>query len=155
MVWYPPVPVRQMGAELVITADISQAPESSAAGNEFQILLQTCSIMSKSIKTLELRGGERLLVRPALNGVPVADFAAPHRAIQARRTATLRRRQAIQAGPRPLSLSNWSKKSLVRDEALKGSLNLKVTKGPEETNGRKTKLICFPMHEFCQGFPLL
>jgi hypothetical protein len=29
-----------------------------------------------------------------------------------------------------------AKKSLVRDEALKGSLNPKVSKGPEETTGR-------------------
>jgi hypothetical protein len=30
------------------------------------------------------------------------------------------------------------KKGPVRDEALKGSLNLMVSKGPEETNGEST-----------------
>ncbi len=45
------------------------------------------------------------------------------------------------------------KKAPSCDEALKGSLNLKVTKGPEETtrkNGTSDNL-----ESVCQGFPLL
>ena len=47
-----PVPVRyarQMGAELVIGVDISSAPEGNLASGVLQILLQTFSIMGKSI----------------------------------------------------------------------------------------------------------
>jgi len=107
-----PVPVRQarqMGAELVIAVDISQQPEANAPGDVFQILLQTFSIMSKSINTLELRGADLVVVRPALNGVSGADFAARHRAIQAGRAAMLQTlpqlRLAIEAGMRPVSPS--------------------------------------------------
>lgn len=107
-----PVPVRQarqMGAELVIAVDISQQPEANAPGDVFQILLQTFSIMSKSINTLELRGVDLVVVRPALNGVSGADFAARNRAIQAGRAAMLQAlpqlRQAIEAGMRPVSPS--------------------------------------------------
>lgn len=105
-----PVPVRQarqMGAELVIAVDISQQPEANAPGDVFQILLQTFSIMSRSINTLELRGADLVVVRPALNGVSGADFAARHRAIQAGRAAMLQAlpqlRLAIEAGMRPVS----------------------------------------------------
>ncbi len=107
-----PVPVRQarqMGAELVIAVDISQQPEANAPGDVFQILLQTFSIMGKSINTLELRGADLVVVRPALNGVSGADFAARNRAIQAGRAAMLQAlpqlRLAIEAGMRPVSPS--------------------------------------------------
>ncbi len=104
-----PVPVRQarqMGAELVIAVDISQAPESNVPSDMFQILLQTFAIMGKSINTLELRGPDLVIVRPALVGVSGADFAARSRAIQAGRMAMQQAlpqlRQAIEAGMRPL-----------------------------------------------------
>ncbi len=104
-----PVPVRQarqMGAELVIAVDISQQPEANAPGDVFQILLQTFSIMSKSINSLELLGSNLVVVRPALNGVSGADFAARNRAIQAGRAAMQQAlpqlRQAIEAGMRPV-----------------------------------------------------
>ncbi len=107
-----PVPVRQarkMGAELVIAVDISQQPEANAPGDVFQILLQTFSIMSKSINSLELLGSNLVVVRPALNGVSGADFAARNRAIQAGRAAMQQAlpqlRQAIEAGMRPVSPS--------------------------------------------------
>ncbi len=103
-----PVPVRQarqMGAELVVAVDISQQPEANVPGDVFQILLQTFAIMSKSINTLELRGADLVVVRPALNGVSGADFAARNRAIQAGRAAMLQAlpqlRLAIEAGMRP------------------------------------------------------
>ena len=102
-----PVPVRQarqMGAELVIAVDISQVPEANAPGDVFQILMQTFTIMSKSINTLELRGPELVVVRPVLNGVSGADFSARRRAIQAGREAMTQAlpqlRAAIEAGMR-------------------------------------------------------
>ena len=84
-----PVPVRfarQMGADLIIAVDISDAPESNAASDTLQILLQTFSIMSKSINTFELREAD-VVVRPALLGVSSADFGARRSAIEAGRAA--------------------------------------------------------------------
>lgn len=84
-----PVPVRyarQMGAELVIAVDISNAPEINPAGDTLQILLQTFTIMGRSINNWELRDAD-VVVRPALNGVASADFNARRRSIQAGRQA--------------------------------------------------------------------
>ncbi len=84
-----PVPVRyarQMGAELIVAVDISSAPEGNAASDTLQILLQTFSIMGKSINTFELREAD-LVVRPALVGVASSDFSARRRAIEAGRVA--------------------------------------------------------------------
>lgn len=84
-----PVPVRyarQMGAELIIAVDISSAPESNDASDTLQILLQTFSIMSKSINRFELREAD-VVVRPSLIGVGSSDFGARHRAIEAGRVA--------------------------------------------------------------------
>jgi NTE family protein len=84
-----PVPVRyarQMGAELVIAVDISSAPEANPAADTLQILMQTFTIMGKSINSLELKGAD-IVIRPALNNVTSADFGARRRAIQAGRVA--------------------------------------------------------------------
>nr|MDP2192718.1 patatin-like phospholipase family protein [Rhodoferax sp.] len=84
-----PVPVRyarQMGAELVIAVDISSPPEGNAASDSLQILLQTFSIMGKSINTFELREAD-VVVRPSLVGVASSDFGARRRAIEAGRVA--------------------------------------------------------------------
>jgi NTE family protein len=84
-----PVPVRyarQMGAELIVAVDISSAPEANAAGDSLQILLQTFSIMGKSINAFELRDAE-VVVRPELNGVASSDFTSRQRAIDAGRAA--------------------------------------------------------------------
>lgn len=84
-----PVPVRyarQMGAELIIAVDISSAPEGNAAGDTLQILLQTFSIMGKSINTFELREAD-VVVRPLLVGVAGSDFGARRRSIEAGRVA--------------------------------------------------------------------
>jgi NTE family protein len=86
-----PVPVRaakKMGAELVIAVDISSAPEGNLAGGTLEILLQTFSIMGKSINTFELRDAD-VVVRPALNGVSSSDFSARKRSIEAGRKAML------------------------------------------------------------------
>lgn len=84
-----PVPVRyvrQMGAELVIAVDISSAPESNPAADTLQILLQTFTIMGKSINGLELREAD-VIVRPSLPGLASADFGTRRHAIESGRTA--------------------------------------------------------------------
>ncbi|MDD5336340.1 MAG: patatin-like phospholipase family protein [Rhodoferax sp.] len=84
-----PVPVRyarQMGAEVIIAVDISDTPESNSASDTLQILLQTFSIMGKSINSFELRNAD-VVVRPSLLGVASSDFAARRRAIVAGRVA--------------------------------------------------------------------
>ncbi len=86
-----PVPVRQardMGANFVIAVDISSDPEGNPAGDTFQILLQTFSIMGKSINTLALKDAD-VFIRPVLSGVKSADFSARRRSIEAGRVAML------------------------------------------------------------------
>ena len=86
-----PVPVRyarQMGAELVIAVDISDVPQANAADGAVQVLLQTFSIMSKSINAFELRDAD-VVVAPALKGVGGADFSSRRRLIEAGRVAML------------------------------------------------------------------
>jgi NTE family protein len=84
-----PVPVRyarQMGAELVIAVDISSAPEANAASDTLEILMQTFSIMSKSINTFELKDAD-VVVRPLLVSVGSSNFSARRQAIEAGRVA--------------------------------------------------------------------
>lgn len=84
-----PVPVRQvreMGANFVIAVDISSDPEGNPAGDTFQILMQTFTIMGKSINSLALREAD-FVVRPALTGVKSADFGSRRRSIEAGRSA--------------------------------------------------------------------
>ncbi len=86
-----PVPVRyarQMGAELVIAVDISGFPEGNAANDTLQVLMQTFTIMIKSINNFELREAD-LVVRPALAGVGSSDFSSRRRSIDAGRSAML------------------------------------------------------------------
>ncbi len=86
-----PVPVRQardMGANFVIAVDISSDPEGNPAGDTFQILMQTFTIMGKSINTLALKDAD-FVVRPALTGVKSADFGARRKSIDAGRAAML------------------------------------------------------------------
>ena len=86
-----PVPVRyarQMGAELVIAVDISGLPEGNAANDTLQVLMQTFTIMIKSINNFELREAD-LVVRPALAGVGSSDFSSRRRSIEAGRAAML------------------------------------------------------------------
>jgi NTE family protein len=86
-----PVPVRaarSMGAELVIAVDISSPPDSNLAGGTLEILMQTFSIMGKSINSLELKDAD-VVVRPALLGVSSSDFRARKRSIEAGRQAML------------------------------------------------------------------
>lgn len=94
-----PVPVRAaraLGAELVIAVDISTPPEGAPSGGTLEILLQTFSIMGKSITTFELEDAD-LVVRPNLNGVSSADFSARKRSIEAGRQAMLTQLAALRA----------------------------------------------------------
>ena len=86
-----PVPVhqaRQMGANFVVAVDISSDPEGNSADDTFQILMQTFTIMGKSINTLALKEAD-IVIRPALTGVKSADFSARRRSIEAGRVAML------------------------------------------------------------------
>ena len=86
-----PVPVRfarQMGAELVIAVDITSPPEEKPGSDAVRMLLQTFSIMGRSINNYELRDAD-VVLRPKLDTVGSADFSARRRAIQAGREAAL------------------------------------------------------------------
>jgi NTE family protein len=94
-----PVPVRfarQMGAELVIAVDITDPPDGAATGDMMRMLLQTFSIMGRSINHFELRDAD-VVLRPHLPGVSSADFAARKRTIQAGREAALAQLPEIKA----------------------------------------------------------
>ena len=86
-----PVPVsfaRQMGADFVIAVDISEPPDGKDTGDAMRMLLQTFSIMGRSINQFELREAD-LVLRPRLNGISSADFTARRRAIAAGRAIAL------------------------------------------------------------------
>jgi NTE family protein len=86
-----PVPVRyarQMGAELIIAVDIATPPENNAANDTLQILMQTFSIMGKSINNFELRDAD-VVVQPSLVGVSSSNFSARRKSIEAGRAAML------------------------------------------------------------------
>lgn len=86
-----PVPVRyarQMGADVVLAVDISSTPESNKATGMLQVVLQTFTIMGKSINEFELREAE-VVVKPPLDGVGSASFGERQRSIQAGRKAML------------------------------------------------------------------
>jgi len=86
-----PVPVRaarRMGAEVVLAIDISSPPDPSGNGGTIAVLLQTASIMGKSINGFELKEAD-VVVRPDLHDVASADFSSRKRAIDAGRRAML------------------------------------------------------------------
>ena len=94
-----PVPVsqaRRMGAELVIAVDISESPLGQPTGDAFRLLLQTFSIMGRSINRFELHGAD-IVIRPALAGVSGTDFGQRQRAIDAGRAAALAALPALRA----------------------------------------------------------
>ena len=94
-----PVPVRfarQMGADIVVAADISNPSEANPATDTLQILLQTFAIMGKSINQYELRDAD-VVVRPSLVGLKSADFSACQRAMDAGRAAMLAALPALKA----------------------------------------------------------
>jgi NTE family protein len=95
-----PVPVRfarEMGAEMVIAVDISSAPEANPTDDAMQVLLQTFTIMGRSINQLELRDAD-VVLRPPLKDVAGTDFAARLKAIRAGRQVTLASLAQLRAG---------------------------------------------------------
>jgi len=98
-----PVPVRfarQMGAEFVLAVDISSTPENAKTGDMFQILMQTFTIMGKSINNFELREAD-MVVRPALGTVGSAEFSARRKSIEAGRAAMLAALPKVRAALSP------------------------------------------------------
>ena len=86
-----PVPVRAarlMGAQVVLAIDITSPPDSSGSDNTITVLLQTASIMGKSINAFELKEAD-VVVRPDLREVSSADFSSRKKAIEAGRRAML------------------------------------------------------------------
>ena len=77
-----------MGAQFVIAVDISEATEGAATGDAMRMLLQTFSIMGRSINRFELAEAD-VVLQPRLRGVSGADFASRARSIQAGREAAL------------------------------------------------------------------
>ncbi len=101
-----PVPVRyakEMGAELVIAVDISSIAEGNLTDGTMQILMQTFTIMGKSINAFELREAD-VVVQPLQTGLSSTDFTVRKRAIEAGRAAMLKMlpqlRAAIEAKSR-------------------------------------------------------
>ena len=94
-----PVPVRfarEMGAQMVIAVDITSPPDGNATSDPFKLLMQTFTIMGKSINHFELRDADTVL-RPSLVGVSSADFTARRKAIQSGRDAALKLLPEMQA----------------------------------------------------------
>ena len=86
-----PVPVRsarEMGADIIIAVDISQLPDGGDTSNALHMLLQTFSIMGRSINELELKEAE-IVLRPKLPGVAGTDFTVRKKNIEAGREAAL------------------------------------------------------------------
>ena len=86
-----PVPVRaarDMGADVIIAVDISQLPDGGATGDALHMLLQTFSIMSRSINELELKEAD-VALHPRLVGVAGTDFTVRKKNIEAGREAAL------------------------------------------------------------------
>jgi len=86
-----PVPVRaarDMGADVIIAVDISQLPDGGDTSNALHMLLQTFSIMGRSINELELKEAE-IVLRPRLPGVAGTDFSVRRKNIEAGREAAL------------------------------------------------------------------
>jgi NTE family protein len=84
-----PVPVRyarQMGADIVIAVDISSRPEDAKTNDILKVLLQTFSIMGKSISQLEMTQAD-VVVRPVMPDVGSTEFAARKKSIEAGRAA--------------------------------------------------------------------
>ena len=94
-----PVPVRSardMGADVIIAVDISQLPDGGDTRDPLHMLLQTFSIMSRSINELELKEAE-IVLHPKLTGVAGTDFTVRKKNIEAGREAALAALPAIKA----------------------------------------------------------
>lgn len=78
-----PVPVRyarQLGATFVIAVDISQRPDDGATDTTLDVLLQTFTIMGRTISQYETAEAD-IVIRPLTTGLPSTDLSGRHRAI--------------------------------------------------------------------------
>lgn len=78
-----PVPARfarQMGATFVIAVDISQRPDDAATDTTVDVLLQTFTIMGRTISQYETADAD-VVIRPLTTGLPSTDLSGRHRAI--------------------------------------------------------------------------
>jgi NTE family protein len=78
-----PVPVRyarQLGASFVIAVDIAQRPQDGATDSTLNVLLQTFTIMGKTISQYETADAD-VVIRPVTAGLPSTDLSGRHRAI--------------------------------------------------------------------------
>ncbi|TAL95993.1 MAG: patatin-like phospholipase family protein [Paraburkholderia sp.] len=81
-----PVPAsfaRRMGADFVIAVDISARPETALTASSFDVLMQTFTIMSQTIKTYELDKYADFVIRPNLAAMNSSDFSQRNAAILA------------------------------------------------------------------------
>ncbi len=86
-----PVPVRfarEMGADLVIAVNISQAVEGQSSSGTIDILMQTVSIMGQSINQFELKQAD-IVIRPDLPNMKSSDFTSRNHAILAGEKAAM------------------------------------------------------------------
>ncbi|WP_023596558.1 MULTISPECIES: patatin-like phospholipase family protein [Pandoraea] len=94
-----PVPAeyaRQMGADFVIAVDISANPTAQATQGQFDILMQTFTIMGQSIKQYELEKNADVVIRPSLAKMGASDFQGRNRAILAGEEAVAKQWPQIQ-----------------------------------------------------------
>jgi len=70
----------------VIAVDISTSPEGQPTGDSVKMLLQTFSIMGRSLNQQLLRDAD-IVIRPKLDGVAGTDFSARRLSILAGREA--------------------------------------------------------------------
>ena len=88
-----PVPAsfaRRMGADFVIAVDISARPETASTLSQFDVLMQTFTIMGQTIKTYELDKYADVVIRPNLNAMSSSDFTQRNAAILAGEEAAAR-----------------------------------------------------------------
>lgn len=76
----PAAAARQLGADFVIAADISQRPSGRKGSGSLDILLDTIAIMGNAIAGRELEAAD-IVIRPTIQGLPAANFAQRHQAI--------------------------------------------------------------------------
>lgn len=78
-----PIPVRyarQLGATFVIAVDISSRPLDGATDSTLDILMQTFTIMGKTIGQYETTEAD-VVIRPVISGIPATDLSGRHRAV--------------------------------------------------------------------------
>lgn len=78
-----PIPVRyarQLGATFVIAVDISSRPIDGATESTLDILMQTFTIMGKTIGQYETAEAD-VVIKPVISGIPATDLTGRHRAV--------------------------------------------------------------------------